>query len=47
MLLDWMHSLNPDISLKMDYETDNGKDDVTDSSDDENSEMISDGIIYS
>ena len=41
MVLDWMCPLNPDMSLKMDYETDNGKDDVIDSSNNE-SEMSSD-----
>ena len=39
MVLDWMHPLNPGVSLKMDHENDNGKDDVTDSSDDKDSEM--------
>ena len=34
------------MSLKMDYETDNGKDDVIDNSDDEDSEMSSDEVSY-
>ena len=38
--------LKPNMSLKMDYKTDNGKDDVTNSSDNEDSEMSTNEESY-